>query len=77
MLAAVRVRGPAGRPRTRPGAVAGDKTPHAAIKSSGSYERGLRGLAEGDPFVGLLTVGQAVVELAEHAVEQRDLTRCD
>jgi hypothetical protein len=59
-----------GRPRTRPDKVRADKTPHAAIRSSGRRERGLRRLAEGDRFVELLVVGQAVVELAEHAVEQ-------
>jgi hypothetical protein len=38
VLKKVRVRGPVGRPRTRPDAVAGDKTPHAAIGSSGHGE---------------------------------------
>ena len=65
----IRRRGP-GRPRCRPDRVRGDKTPHAAIKSSGSCERGWRRLAEGDHFVELLTADQAVVELTEHAVEQ-------
>ncbi|MGW3728297.1 IS5 family transposase [Streptomyces sp. NPDC000851] len=36
VLDKVRVRGPVGRPRTRPDAVAGDKTPHAATRSSGN-----------------------------------------
>ena len=39
VLKKVRVRGPVGRPRTRPGAVAADKTPHAAIGSSSCGER--------------------------------------
>jgi hypothetical protein len=34
VLRGIKVRGPVGRPRTGPDAVAGDKTPHAAIGSS-------------------------------------------
>ncbi|MET9964426.1 IS5 family transposase [Streptomyces sp. NPDC006356] len=56
-----------GRPRRTPDSVGADKTPHAAVGSSSCRERGWR--VEGDGFVELLMVGQAVVELAEHAVE--------
>ncbi|WP_373430190.1 IS5 family transposase [Streptomyces sp. V1I1] len=71
LLDAIRVPRPRpGSPRTHPRRVRGDKAPHAAIRSSGRRERGWGGCAEGDRFVELLAVAQAVVELAEHAVEQ-------
>ncbi|GGV07422.1 hypothetical protein GCM10010502_73160 [Kitasatospora aureofaciens] len=38
VLKKVRVRVPVGRPRTRPDAVTGDKTPHAVIGSSSCGE---------------------------------------
>ena len=62
-------RGP-GRPRTRPDRLRGDKTPHAAIGSSGCGEWRGSWWGECDRFVEPLVGGQAVVELAEHAVEE-------
>ena len=71
VLDRIRVPRPAGgRPRTRPDHLCGDKTPHAAFGSSSCREWSWGGGAEGDRFVELLAIGQAVVELAEHAVEQ-------
>lgn len=60
----------AGRPRARPDHVLADKTPHAAVGSISCREESWCGRVEGGRFVELLVVGQAVVELAEHAVEQ-------
>ncbi|AGP59308.1 hypothetical protein [Streptomyces rapamycinicus] len=59
-----------GRPRTRPDKVRADKTLHAVMGSSSCRERGRLKTGEGDCFVESLAVGQAVVELPEHAVEQ-------
>ncbi len=47
-----------------------DKTPHAVMGSSSCCERGRLRTGEGDCFIESLAVGQAVVELSEHAVEQ-------
>ncbi|QMU74881.1 transposase [Streptacidiphilus sp. PB12-B1b] len=70
VLEKIRVPGPVGRPRTRPDAVAADKTPHAVIGSSRCGEGVFRAEGEGCAFIVGLTGGQAVVELTDHAVEQ-------
>lgn len=44
VLKKIRVRLPVGRPRTQPGAVAADKTPHAAVRSGSCRERGWCGV---------------------------------
>ncbi|WP_399099076.1 transposase [Streptomyces sp. 11x1] len=60
-----------GRPsRRRPVELCVDKTPHAAFGSSSCREWSWGGGVEGDRFVELLAIGQTVVELAEHTVEQ-------
>lgn len=59
-----------GRPRKKPDSVAADKTPHAAIGSSGRCERRQDRCGEGDRFVESLAGCQAMMQLAEHAVEQ-------
>ena len=62
-----------GRPRTRPDRVLADKTSHALNLSSGGRRGGRFGLAgygEGDVLVVGRSGGQAVMQDADHAVEQ-------
>lgn len=55
---------------SKPQRLHADETPHAAIGSSSCCERGQCRRGEADRLVELLAGRQAVVELAEHAVEQ-------
>lgn len=70
VLERIKVRGPVGRPRTRPDAVAADKTSGAVDLSSGDGE--LRGLGDGESggFLVVGSFGEAVVQAAEHAIEE-------
>jgi len=64
-----------GRPRTRPDKVRADKTPHAVMRPSSCRGRGCW-CVEGDRCVEFLVVGQAVVELAEHAAVEQVAKGC-